>query len=68
MREYQYRGHEGVLRDNPYLQLTDGQFKTVIDEAVEENLSWQGVDRDGQTVTRRARLPRVIFVRNGKPA
>lgn len=63
-----YPLQHGLAELVAYLQLTDGQFKTVIDEAVEENLSWQGVDRDGQTVTRRARLPRVIFVRNGKPA
>ena len=63
-----YPLQHGLAELVAYLQLSDGQFQTLIDEAVEENLSWCGIDRDGQAVTRRARLPRVIYVRNGKPA
>ncbi|MDD2884040.1 MAG: DUF3375 domain-containing protein [Dechloromonas sp.] len=51
-----------------YLQLATSQFQTVVDESVEEGLFWPGTDSQGRPVIRRARLPRVIFVRPGLPA
>jgi molybdopterin-guanine dinucleotide biosynthesis protein A len=46
-----------------YLQLTGEQFKTVVDEETTETVVWQGRRADGTAQARRARLPRVIFVR-----
>lgn len=46
-----------------YLQLGSDQFKAVVDESTTESITWQA-DDPGQTgISRRARLPRVIFVR-----
>ena len=46
-----------------YLQLGSDDFSAVVDENVSEPVLWQAVAADGQAVTRRARLPRVIFLR-----
>lgn len=46
-----------------YLQLAGDTFKTVVDEAVADEIVWQGAGVDGQEHAKRARLPRVIFVR-----
>ncbi|MES2264533.1 MAG: DUF3375 domain-containing protein [Pseudomonadota bacterium] len=46
-----------------YLQLGSETFHSVVDEDTPELISWQAVQPDGSTVTRRARVPRVIFVR-----
>ena len=63
-----YPLQHGLAELVAYLQLNDGQFQTSIDEGMEEGIFWPGVDAEGHPVTRRARLPRVIFVRNGQPA
>lgn len=60
-----YPLQHGLAELVAYLQLGGEQFTTTIDEAVEEGIFWPGLDRGGNAVTRRARLPRVIFVRNG---
>lgn len=60
-----YPLQHGLAELVSYLQLSDGQFHTVIDENHDESLYWPGQDRNDQPVTRRARLPRVIFVRKG---
>lgn len=62
-----YPLQHGLAELVAYLQLGETQFKTVIDESVEECLFWPGTHSEGHPVTRRARLPRVIFVRNGPP-
>lgn len=49
---------QGLAELVAYLQLGSDQFKAVIDENTPELISWAN-----QSVTRRARLPRVIFVR-----
>lgn len=46
-----------------YLQLGSDQFKAVVDENTPELITWQADDPGPSPITRRARLPRVIFVR-----
>lgn len=46
-----------------YLQLGSAAFHTVVDESAPEFIAWQGAGQDGVAVTRRARVPRIIFVR-----
>jgi hypothetical protein len=46
-----------------YLQLGSDQFKAVIDEATPEVICWLAQSADQPPIERRARLPRVIFVR-----
>ena len=46
-----------------YLELGGEDFKSTVDEAVEEIISWPGTDPEGREQTKQARLPRVIFVR-----
>ena len=47
-----------------YLQLASEAANSVVDEATLEAVEWQVSDDKDQPVTRRAQLPRVIFVRN----
>ena len=47
-----------------YLQLASEAPNSVVDEDHVEAVEWQAQDGSSQAVTRRARLPRVIFVRN----
>lgn len=54
---------QGLAELVAYLQLGSEAFSTVVDEATSEPIRWQSVATDGQTITRRARLPRVIFMR-----
>ena len=46
-----------------YLQLAGDSFKTVIDEDVIDEILWRRDASDGKKQEKRARLPRVIFVR-----
>lgn len=46
-----------------YLQLADQTFAAVIDEATTDAVFWQVAGHDGLARSRKARLPRVIFVR-----
>jgi len=46
-----------------YLELARAPLKVVVDEASPEVISWQAIGRDGVGCTRRARMPRVTFVR-----
>jgi len=46
-----------------YLQLGSEMFKTVVDEDAHELITWQSLDSNGVISCKRARLPRVIFVR-----
>ena len=46
-----------------YLSLPDDTFRTTIDETTVEQIAWQGSDANGEAITRRAELPRIIFVR-----
>ncbi len=46
-----------------YLQLGSDDFSTVVDESHSEPVFWRAHAADGQAITRRARLPRVIFMR-----
>ena len=46
-----------------YLHLGSDAGQMVIDESTPELITWQGLDQNKQTIHRRARLPRVIFVR-----
>jgi hypothetical protein len=47
-----------------YLQLASEAPNSVVDEDHIEAIDWLAQDASQQSVTRRARLPRVIFVRN----
>ena len=46
-----------------YLQLAGDTFKAVVDEEVTDEIFWRREESDGQEQAKRARLPRVIFVR-----
>ncbi len=46
-----------------YLQLGSESFNALVDETVTDSIDWQTRREDGTSATRRARLPRVIFVR-----
>ena len=46
-----------------YLQLAGDAFKSVIDEASTDTIEWQVSEEDGRNHLKRARLPRIIFVR-----
>jgi hypothetical protein len=46
-----------------YLQLGSASFRTVVDEGSCELIAWQATAADGAPAEKRARLPRVIFVR-----
>ena len=47
-----------------YLQLASEAPNSVVDESTLEAVEWRAQDGSNDPVTRRARLPRVIFVRN----
>ena len=46
-----------------YLQLGSESFKTVVDEKAEDMIAWAVEAPEGAVLEKRARLPRVIFVR-----
>ncbi len=46
-----------------YLQLGSESFKSVVVDDSEETITWEAVASDGTAVRKRARLPRVIYVR-----
>jgi len=47
-----------------YLQLASEAPNSVVDDTTQESVEWLATDNANEPVTRRARLPRVIFVRN----
>lgn len=46
-----------------YLQLSSDVFKSAVDETCSEIIVWESAGMDGQNCVKRARVPRVIFVR-----
>ena len=54
---------QGLAELVAYLDLADRSFSAVIDESVEERITWHSADRDGRDAYKRVTLPRVIFVR-----
>lgn len=54
---------QGLAELVAYLQLGSDTFSTVVDEDTPETLHWQTLAADGETISRKARLPRVIFMR-----
>jgi flagellar motility protein MotE (MotC chaperone) len=54
---------QGLAELVAYLQLGSDAFKTVVDEHTYEIIGWQTAGRDEAPKARRARMPRVIFVR-----
>jgi hypothetical protein len=54
---------QGLAELVAYLQLGSETFATVVDEDTLEPVRWQVVADDGATLTRTARLPRLIFTR-----
>ena len=55
---------QGLAELVTYLDLADRSFETLIDESVEEQISWCGPGRTGEERLKRVHLPRVIFVRS----
>ena len=47
-----------------YLQLASEAMNSVVDDATLETVEWRAQDASNETVTRRAQLPRVFFVRH----
>jgi hypothetical protein len=58
-----YPLQQGLAELVAYLQIGGDSFKTVVDEEVQEVVVWHGEDGAGEGHMKRARLPRVIFVR-----
>ncbi|CAN7622713.1 DUF3375 domain-containing protein [Pseudoduganella sp. LjRoot289] len=58
-----YPLQHGLAELVTYLQLASESFKTVVDEDTSERITWESVDAGGKAMVRRARVPRVIFVR-----
>ncbi len=54
---------QGLAELVAYLELAGERFKSMIDETAEDSIAWWGEDRDGEAQVRRARLPRVIYLR-----
>jgi len=54
---------QGLAELVAYLQLAGDTFKTVVDEEVTETIVWSREGADGREYKKKARLPRVIFVR-----
>lgn len=59
---------QGLAELVTYLHLGSETFHTVIDETTTDDITWEIPDRElqGETLHRRARLPRVIFARDMK--
>jgi hypothetical protein len=53
---------QGLAELVAYLQLGSESFKAVVDEETADVIAWDAT-RDGRISRRRARLPRIIFVR-----
>jgi hypothetical protein len=53
---------KGLAEIVAYLELADTAFESVIDESVEDTITWNHETLDGETLVKRAHLPRVIFV------
>ncbi|RQZ17707.1 DUF3375 domain-containing protein [Burkholderia sp. Bp9031] len=58
-----YPLQQGLAELVAYLQLGSDAFRTVVDEETIELIAWQSTRADEAPTTRRARMPRVIFVR-----
>lgn len=54
---------QGLAELVTYLQLGSDAFNAVVDEDSPETIQWQARTDDEQSITRTARLPRVIFMR-----
>ena len=54
---------QGLAELVAYLELGNDVFRTVVDEDTQEYIQWQSAAADGETVSRTARLSRVIFMR-----
>lgn len=46
-----------------YIQLADEAFRSACDEMTIDEIAWEGVDAQGQAIERRARLPRLLFLK-----
>ena len=54
---------QGLAELVAYMELASEKFRTVVDEQSEETVTWRGETAGGAPTLRRARMPRVIFVR-----
>jgi hypothetical protein len=54
---------QGLAELMTYLQLAGASFRTIVDEGVTDVVIWSSVCGDGEVSRRRARMPRVIYVR-----
>lgn len=54
---------QGLAELVTYLHLADAGFRSHVDEGCEDEITWQAVDPAGESCTRTARMPRVLFLR-----
>ena len=54
---------QGLAELVAYLELAGEGFETHVDEQSTDTVSWQGATADGAPILRKARMPRMIFVR-----
>ena len=54
---------QGLAELVAYLELAGDEFETHVDEQSTDTVSWSAATQDGVPILRRARMPRVIFVR-----
>ena len=54
---------QGLAELVAYLELAGEGFATHVDERSTDTVSWQGATADGAPILRKARMPRVIFVK-----
>ena len=53
---------QGLAELVAYLELGSDEFRTTVDENTQESIQWESSAANGETVTRTARLSRVIFL------
>ena len=58
-----YPLQHGLAELVTYLQLSSDGFKSAVDESSSDIIVWQAIGLDGHDCVKRARVPRVIFVR-----
>lgn len=58
-----YPLQHGLAELVTYLQLSSDGFKSAVDETSSDIIVWQAIGLDGHDCVKRARVPRVIFVR-----
>ena len=55
---------QGLAELVTYLQLGEDNFDLLVDDTVEETISWSVVDTYDERIERRVKLPRLIYLEN----